>query len=542
MMTDCLLIGFNDSDFNQYVEMVRAMGEDSGAFRDLNLAYITHEGHHYRALDILSHFQPAYSADFYHNTDFLWPTITCLGSYLHQRGFTFDYVNVFQLEKEQLKQKLLNDDILTIAITTTLYVSAHPILEIIDFIRQYNTTAKIIVGGPHISNKVQSDADLIEVRDVFDYIGADLYVFSREGEYALYQILQALKGHGRLADVDNIAYLDGDDYEITRYSIESNSLEENMVDYTLFPQADLGEFVSLRTAKSCPFSCSFCSFPTRAGKYTYLDVALVEQELNALRDLGTVSTLTFLDDTFNVPKKRFQEILRMMIRNAYGFKWNSYYRSDHGDAETIALMQEAGCEGVFLGVESGSDEILEKMRKTARRKHYLDAIPRLRNAGIITHCNLIIGFPGETLTTVQETIDFLEIAQPDFYRAQLWYADPVTPIWQKREEYGIEGSAFSWRHNTMDSATAIELVDRLFLDVQNSLWLPQWGFELWSVFYLQRKGMTRGQIKQFVLSFNAVIRDKLLHGDGRTIPAHLLHELEQSCQFTPVRTQELVLA
>lgn len=541
-MTDCLIIGFNDSDFNDYVEMVRSMGENSGAFRDLNLAFITHEGKQYRALDILSHFQPAHRTDFYHNTDFLWPTITYLGNYLHQRNFSFDYVNVFQMEKEKLKEKLLNDDILTIAITTTLYVSAHPIIEIIDFVRQYNTTAKIIVGGPHISNKVQSDDDLEDVRDVFDYIGADMYVFSREGEFALEQILRALKGHGDLNEIDNIAYLDGYEYVITRHAIESNSLEENMIDYTLFPQEDLGEFVSLRTAKSCPFSCSFCSFPTRAGKYTYLDVSMVEKELDAIHELGTVSTLTFLDDTFNVPKKRFQAILRMMIRNNYGFKWNSYYRSDHGDAETIELMKEAGCEGVFLGVESGSDYILEKMRKTARRHNYLDAIPRLRDAEITTHCNLIIGFPGETLETVQETIDFLETAQPDYYRAQLWYADPVTPIWQKREEYGIEGSAFSWKHNSMDSDTAIELVDRLFLDVENSLWLPQWGFELWSVFYLQRKGMTRPQIKEFVRSYNAIIRDKLINGDGRAIPPHLLYNLEQSCQFTPVNEPELVFA
>ncbi|PYX77907.1 MAG: PhpK family radical SAM P-methyltransferase, partial [Acidobacteria bacterium] len=163
---------------------------------------------------------------------------------------------------------------------------------------------------------------------------------------------------------------------------------------------------------------------------------------NSLRELGNVTTLTFIDDTFNVPKARFKEILRMMIRNKYEFKWNCLYRSDHGDEEAIELMGRAGCEGVFLGVESGSDRMLEKMNKSARRKDYLKAIPLLRNAGISTYASLIIGFPGETYDTVQETISLVEEAQPEYFRAQLWYCDPVTPIWKKREEFGIRGSGF----------------------------------------------------------------------------------------------------
>ena len=197
-------------------------------------------------------------------------------------------------------------------------------------------------------------------------IGADIYVISQEGEAALVNIIRTLKNRGNLDNVDNIAYRSGEKYIRTAESIESNPLEENMVDYALFPSDEIGEFVSLRTAKSCPFSCAFCGFPQRAGKYKYESVELVEGELNRLRDIGTVTTLTFLDDTFNVPKERFKEILRMMIRNQYGFKWNSFYRSDHGDEEAIELMGKAGCEGVFLGVESGSDQMLLRMNKTAR--------------------------------------------------------------------------------------------------------------------------------------------------------------------------------
>jgi anaerobic magnesium-protoporphyrin IX monomethyl ester cyclase len=532
-MTDCLLSGLNDSSFPGYVEMVRSMGESSGAYRDLNLAFIDFEGQPRTSMQMLNHFHFQGKGEDrgpFHNCDFLWPTITYLGTFLARRGYSFDYVNTFQLEKDLLREKLLHDEILAIGITTTLYVSVHPILEIISFIRQYNETAKIIIGGPYISNQSKL-VDTAELLRLFKFLGADFYVISQEGEQTLANLLAALKNGGSFDAIDNLSYRSGDAFVMNRLSTENNPLEENMIDYSLFPQRDIGEFVSIRTAKSCPFACSFCGFPQRAGDYRYLDVELVEKELDALADLGSVTTLTFLDDTFNVPKKRFKEILRMMIRKDYGFKWNGFYRSDHGDEETIELMGEAGCEGVFLGVESGSDAMLKTMNKTARTADYLKAIPLLQSTGISAHANVIVGFPSETYETYQETIGLLEEARPDFYRAQLWYADPVTPIWNRREEFGVKGSAFNWSHNTMDYRTACDWVDRMFLCIENSVWLPQNGFEQWSTFYLQRKGMTLPQIKGFLKDFNALVKEKLLSPAKQAPTPLLVESLRRSCQF-----------
>ena len=533
MKTDCLIVGFNDTDFSSWVEMIKSMGETSGAFRDLNLAYIDYQEKPYRSMDLLNKFYFGEDVDprlRFSNTDFLWPTITYLGTFLHRRGFTFDYINQFHLKKEELKQKLLHDDILTIAVTTTLYVSPHPILEIISFIRKYNEKVKILVGGPYASNHIQI-LDEEGIQQLFKYIGADIYVISHEGETALVNLLSALKTGSSLDKVDNLAYRSNGHYVFTTKSTERNDLAENMVDYSLFPREHIGEFVSLRTAKSCPFSCSFCGFPQRAGKYIYTGVELVENELDRLKELG-VTTLTFLDDTFNVPKPRFKDILRLMIRKEYGFRWNSFYRSDHGDEETIELMGRAGCEGVFLGIESGSDRMLQRMNKTSRRHNYLKAIPLLKQAGISTHANVIVGFPGETLETHQETISLIEEARPDFFRGQLWYCDPVTPIWNHREEYGVQGSGFSWSHNTMDCDTACDLVDRLFLAARDSIWLPQNGFEQWSTFYLQRKGMSMAQLKTFLRCFNAAIREKLLHPGKAGISPALMESLAASCRFS----------
>lgn len=538
-MIDCLIVGFNDVDFPTYVDDVRMMGEDSGAYRDLRLAYMEMDGKPQRALDVLSRLRepdPGRSRPFFHNSDFLWPVVTYLGSFLAKRGFSFDYVNLFHLEKDKLARQIA-EGARCIVITTTLYVSPQPISEIVSFIRQHDKTIPIVVGGPYVSNQVAS-LQAPDVEALFDYLGADIYVTGREGELTLTRLIHALRAGEDLASVPNLAYEVDGRFLRTRPDVESNSLSDNLVDYGLFRDDDFNEFVTTRTAKSCPFSCAFCGFPQRAGKYTYLDLADVERELDNIAKIGSVSTVTFIDDTFNVPKNRFRDLMRMIIDKDYGFRWNCFYRSDHGDRATIELMQQAGCEGVFLGIESGSDEMLGAMNKTARRADYLDALEAFGEAGISTYASLIIGFPGETEETVAETVSLLEKGKPDFYRAQLWYCDPVTPIYQKRDELGIKGEAFNWSHQTMTWSTAVDIIDDLFTGIDGSIWLPQFGFEQWSTFYLQRKGMTLDQIKDFLRHFNGVVADQMRGGTGE----HLMAGLTDSCQFEVTRPPVAVLA
>lgn len=533
-MIDCVLVGFNDADFDDYVRLVRSMGTDTGGYRDLNLAFLDHQGKSYRSLDLLTELYnegrsgPPVS---FSNSDFLWPVVAYLGHYLHRRGFSWDYVNLFQREKDRLREILESEEVLTVAITTTVYVTPEPIQEVIAFIRRYNERAKIVVGGPYISAQARVP-DPEYVQGIFKYIGADFYVISSEGEAAHANLLTALKaGESNFDKVENIAYRQGDGYVLTPASTESNSLEEDLIDYRIFRPEDVGQFLSIRTAKSCPFQCSFCGFPQRAGKYNYLPVEKVQHLLDHIAELGTVTTLTFLDDTFNVPKKRFKEILQMMIDRGYGFKWNSFYRSDHGDRETIELMARAGCEGVFLGTESGSDVMLKRMNKTSRRHHYLSALPVFREVGILAHTNFILGFPGENEETVQDTIEFVEEGRPATFKAQLWYADPITPIWNEREEYRITEPGFGWQHGTMDFRAAHDWIDTMFLRVENALWLPQWGFEQWSMFYLQRRGMSLDQVKDFMRAFNAGVREKLLDPGRTEVSPEIFETLRRCSQF-----------
>lgn len=518
----CMIIGFNDFSFDDYCQMLDQLAPEAAAKRDLRLAFVNYEGSRFHALGVLNKTREMQGLPDLNlnNSDFLWPVVMVLGTYLEKHGIAFDYVNLFQREKEVLAQKLASGTINTVVITTTLYVMPHPVQEIVDFVRSCAPEVQIIIGGPYISGLFKAH-DREMLGDYLSVLGGDIYINSNEGEDTLRQVLEAINQNRSITGLSRTAVLDNDAWVFGADEPEYNELKENFVNYRLFEPRGIGRFLSTRTAKSCPYSCAFCGFPQRAGKYRYLSTSDVERELDAVKAIGTVDTLTFLDDTFNVPKLRFREIMQMMIDNRYNFKWNSFYRSDQGDPETIELMARAGCEGVFLGIESASDKMLALMRKTSRRKNYEQAISAFRSVGIATHASFIIGFPGETIDTVQESLDFIETFRPDTFRAQVWYCDPLTPIWNDREKYGITGSGFDWSHDTMDSELAASITERFFLTAQHSTWLPQFGFEQWSLFYLRRLGMGQVNILGYLDGFNAGVKHQLLHGDEAALPGSI---------------------
>jgi anaerobic magnesium-protoporphyrin IX monomethyl ester cyclase len=518
---DCLIIGFNDLDFGKVVSEVKSMGEDNVAFRDLDLNFIEIDGKPYRGQDILNKYFNAgsqFSKRRFSNHDLLWPAIPPIATFLHNKGLSFDYINNFNVDKDLLQQKLLQQDILTIAITTTIYISDSPILEIVSFIRQYNQNVKIVVGGPYMSKQTEEKDDMT-LQAFLKYLGADIYVFSKEGEFALFRIIQELKGKKDLNAIDNIGYLQHGRYVITSAKGEDNPLDKNPINYSLFSKEAIGEYLNLKTSKSCPFECSFCAFPLRAERYVFTDEHWIREQLNAIRAVGTVKNVFFSDDTFNIPLTRFKSIMRMMIAEKYPFRWHCFYRCGNSDEEAIMLMKEAGCTGVFLGIESANDTILSIMNKKARRIDYATAVPLFRKYGILTFASIFVGFPGETYESYKDTMDFIEETTPDFCRPLVWYCDTTTPIWRDREKYGIKGNSFNWVHNTMNAREACDLMEESFMSLKSpTVYVPDPGFNFISIYYLLQRGFTVEQIKRFLTNFNNGVKAKILFPGKREIP------------------------
>lgn len=523
---DCLIIGHNQMNFKDYEEMVGSMGKDSEAYQDLNLNYIMYNNKPLTAGESFNTFykEAGNSNEAINLGELFSATIAYLGTYINKKGYSFDYINSFQDEKAELVEKLKNNNILTIAITTTLYISSYPIIEIISLIRKYNTTAKIIVGGPFVSTNARTQ-DEMTLDYIFCSLDADFFINNSQGEFALVEIITAIKKGLPFDGIDNIYYKTKSGYKHNKMIPENNILSQNMVDWSLFGER-VGRFATVRTAISCPFSCAFCGFPQHAGKYQTVDVDEIEKEWRELDSIGTVKSIYIIDDTFNVPRERFKEILKMMIRNKFSFKWHSYFRCQFADEEIISLMKESGCEGVFLGIESGSQEILNNMNKSSTVEKYRYGMELLRKYEILTNASFIVGFPGETYKTVQETVRFIEETKPDFYRVQLWYNEPITPIAKQKDKYGIKGSQFKWSHKTMDSKTGVKLVNEIFQTVKNSIWMPQYNFDSASIFLIMENGISVEQIREFMTCFQLGIVEKLKNPNQKSISAELENKMK----------------
>jgi len=499
---DCVVIGYNELPFDRYETLLRQYGEESEAYRDLKFSFINLGDKKLNYVGLLNHvlelarhndgtnMRPFESGDI--------PNLAAvyLTNFLRKRGHHTKYINLFQYEKDKLIE-FLAEDPYCIAITTTFYVLNFPVTEMVEFIRSHNSKVKIVVGGPLIANHARNyQGD--ELKSALDDMGADIYVIEGQGEMALSQIVKCLKEKGDLSKVPNLVYYENGALHRTPPVLENSSLDENRIDWLDFNNESLGATLQTRTARSCAFNCSFCNYPTRAGKLALAEIDTLEEEFDSMYALGNTQNLVFIDDTFNVPLPRFKEICRLMIRKNYNFNWFSYFRCSNSDEEAIDLMARSGCKGVFLGIESGSPHILKLMTKAATIEKYADGMKLLRQHDILTFGSFIVGFPGETDETLKETSDFIKENKPDYWRAQMWYCEPGTPIERRRDEFGISGEGFVWQHNTMDSLEAMDHIDKMFLTINESTWLPQWSFDFWIIPYLNGRGISFQQFKDYM--------------------------------------------
>ncbi len=410
--------------------------------------------------------------------------VAYLGTYLNKHKISFDYINYIEDEKENLENKLKTCDIKAIGISTTYCTSMEEVQNIVSYIGRIkpNNSVKTILGGAYIA-KLFGDPDLqneVVLKHILKKIGADFYIDSFQGETALTNVLLALKNNISFSNIPNIYYKEGNIYKYTLKIPEDNNLEDNIVDWSLFSN-NVGSIVPVRTTISCPFSCSYCSYHINAGKFRYTNIDSIEKELNSIQKLEKVKTVHFIDDTFNVPVQRFKDILRMMIKNKYHFNWCSFIRCQYLDEEAVQLMKDSKCIGTFLGIESGSQEILNRMNKKVTIEELKRGNALLEEYGINRFGSFIIGFPGETDDTINDTISFINDINLKYYGACTWYYDPRTPISKYKDEYRIKGKDYSWKHYTMDIKTAIDKTNYVISSVKNAHHFvqdPTWLFQV----------------------------------------------------------------
>ncbi len=187
-------------------------------------------------------------------------------------------------------------------------------------------------------------------------------------------------------------------------------------------------FTDLIVSRGCRYRCTFCDNNTFGRSIRALPVDTILDNVDRLVRQYGIRSLFFTDDSLMTLREPFVELCERLIERRYPMEWSINVRTSEVDPEILALMRRAGCWQVSYGVESGSWEILKRIKKAATPRMHERALFQTREAGIKINAYIIIGFPGETLQTLAETEAFLRRVPIDTLRLTFFTPFPNTDI------------------------------------------------------------------------------------------------------------------
>jgi len=219
--------------------------------------------------------------------------------------------------------------------------------------------------------------------------------------------------------------------------------------------------ISYESVRGCPYRCAFCNYPYLFddNRFRYRSAeAIFADWRHYARDLG-VRRIECLDSLFTMPPRRLKALCEGLERENLGLSWSCYARADDlCDPELVASMVRAGASHVQIGVESGDQGQLDRMTKRCTVEKIHRALDNCRKEGLATIASLIVGYPGETGKTLENTFRVLSETPPDFhFLATFSVRVPGVPVLSaaSRRLHALEvvpnqwAMAPYWRHGTM---------------------------------------------------------------------------------------------
>jgi len=440
-----------------------------------------------------------------------------LYNFLIRRGITCELINFLDLEVERFK-KLLQQDPKVVALSTTFLTNIKLVKKVSRTIRQYAPDIKIVLGGPLVYNSYllyqmrNSEYDTDSCGKDFFFLNQDrelhedinLFVVEEQGEATLHQIITTIKNCGNLSAIPNIAYYNKDNQLVfTQRKAEDNSFDEDLVNWGEVPDEYLSPIFPVRGSRGCPYKCSYCNFCI-ARKFRLKDINIVAKEISALANTGKVRMIRFTDDNLFLTRQHVEEYSKMLIKSGKGLKWTSFIRASSITKDNVNLLRDSGCILAQIGMESGSKKILKGMNKKDTPENYLRVTELLNANGISTQLYFIVGFPGETQETMDETIKMINNFNHkgsgiNHIMIFPFVFAPLSPIYlpENRKKYNLSGYMTEWKHDTMDFTQAYRYAKEFFLRCKNVY--PFYGideFDKVDIAKLKMVARLRKQIRQ----------------------------------------------
>lgn len=306
------------------------------------------------------------------------------------------------------------------AVGTGAIVTAYKYIKwLISALKKYHPQKKVIVGGS-VATSVP--------KTLLERTAADIAVIG-EGEETARELFQALEKEDDLSGVNGIWFKD------EKGSIHITSPRPTIKDldtlplpaWDLFPMdiylrnpvgapnrnkwangtaVDNSLSMNLFATRGCPYKCIYCYHDFMGQGYRNRSPQSVFDEMKRLYQHYGVKYFHFVDDEFVMKKGFINEFCQMVRESNLGFTWGCSGRANLMTEELIATMANSGCVLIGYGIESGSQKILDIIKKKVKVEQAKQAVKLTQKYIGWADCSFMIGTPGETRETIQETIDF----------------------------------------------------------------------------------------------------------------------------------------
>jgi glycosyltransferase involved in cell wall biosynthesis/SAM-dependent methyltransferase len=294
---------------------------------------------------------------------------------------------------------------------------------------------KIIVGGPHTTVAVDAIPGFVD------------YVVQGEGERAILDIVEdrvtdRIVSYPRIENLDALPMPAWDCFVDLPYDWSIGFFEDKPV-------------FTMNTSRGCPFNCTFCSVGSVWGKkYTYFSAERIVSDIEYLINHYGLKGVYFREDNFTLNKERLRKFCNLLIEKGIKISWACESRVSNLTRDLVELMSRAGAKGFYFGVESGSQRILDFLRKDITVEQIKDAFEWCHEFNVKTAASLILGVPSETESDRQETTELLKAIKPDVVWPNVFVGIPDSSLYRfvlnnKLYQYiDDRGLLYLQRHNS----------------------------------------------------------------------------------------------
>lgn len=373
-----------------------------------------------------------------------------LASYLREnkKGVEIAIIDAegLELSFEQIYERVdaFSPDLIGITCPTPVYYNVR---KMVADLKEKDKGTKIVLGGPHPTALPE---------DTLGDTAADIVVVG-EGELVFFDLVNALEKGADLSGVRGIGYRDSSG----RIVINDRRDLIPDLDVLPFPAKDLlpqeryylpptkrirsSRATNMVGSRGCSFDCTFCMAKVmwrRRVRLRSIPNVIEEIELN-VKEFG-LTEFSFHDELFTIKKKRVMEFCRAVVDRGLDITWVCQARVGSVDLEVLKMMKQAGCGKIAFGFESGSQQILDLMKKRQTLAQAIESVDLCNKAEIEVGGAFILGYPGEEEKDIESTIRFALALDCDTVAFFIAIPYPGTELYRIALERGYISKDVNW--------------------------------------------------------------------------------------------------